>query len=332
MDGIGYYRVQYDSARFQKLLASAAQLSEGDKVNLVSDAWALVQADRGAIADYFKLVEAVRDDNGLALWEQITSTISYIDALHLGEKERQSFQAYARSLLAPVFARVGWEAKPGEEVATGLLRVKLISELGDLGDEQVIAGARERFAKFLADPQTLAPNLRPAVLGVVGRYADQKTWDTLHELGRQTRNIEEKVNLYNAMAGAVSPELAKQTLPLSTSGELPPARAVGLVTNVSTRGEQPGLAWEFTQTHRKEIDVKLDSLDKVRFAPSVLRGFAEAGRAAELEEYMRKNYPTAAMSEVAKAAEEIRSKADLKSRVLPQISRWIAEKTPLRQD
>lgn len=331
-DGIGYYRSRYPAAQFEKLLASVADLSEADKVNLVSDSWALVQAERGAIADYFKLVEAVRNESGLALWEQIATTLNQIDALHLGEKERAAFQSYARSLLAPAFARVGWEPKPGEEVATGLLRVKLIAQLGDLGDEGVIAGARERFSKFVADPKTLAPDLRPPVLAVVGRYADQKTWETLHQLGRETKNIEEKVNLYNAMAAALEPELVKKTLPISISGELPPARAIGLVTQIATETEQPVLAWEFTRTHRKELDAKLDSLGKVRFAPNVMRGFADAQRATELEQYMEQNYPAAAKSEVVKAAEEIRTKADLKQRVLPQIAQWIAAKTPVRQD
>src|SRR5450755_2659576 len=125
-DGIGYYRVQYEPVLFAKLLRSVVQLPEADQVNLVGDTWALVQAGRSTIADYFKLLEAVRGARGLALWEQVARTISYIDALCIGTKERSGFQSYARSLLAPVFARVGWEPKADEGVATGLLRVKLI--------------------------------------------------------------------------------------------------------------------------------------------------------------------------------------------------------------
>jgi aminopeptidase N len=95
---VGYFRTQYDGAHFEKLVASAAQLPEADKVNLASDAWALVQADRGSISDYFKLVETLREENSLALWEQITATLSTIDFLYLGNSERAGFQAYGRSL------------------------------------------------------------------------------------------------------------------------------------------------------------------------------------------------------------------------------------------
>ncbi|MGI8482428.1 MAG: ERAP1-like C-terminal domain-containing protein, partial [Chthoniobacterales bacterium] len=236
------------------------------------------------------------------------------------------FQAYARSLVKPVLERVGWDPKPNEEAARGLLRVHLIATLGVFGDRDVIDAAREGFQKFLADPKTLPPDLRPAVLGVVGRYADQKTWETLHELGLKTKSIEEKGFFYSATADALAPELAKRTLALSLTDELPAPRAVGLVANVSRSGEQPALAWEFFQAHRTQLDAKLDSLGKIRFAPGVMRGFSELKRADELEAYAQKNLPSDAKSEIAKAAEEIRFNADLKARLVPEIAKWIAAK------
>src|SRR6059058_1673763 len=291
---VGYFRVQYDRAHFEKLLASTSQLPEPDKVNLVSDTWALVEADREAISNYFKLVEALRGENSLALWEQITATLSYIDLLFLGTNERQAFQAYARFILKPAFNRISWEPKPGEEVAAGLLRAKLITELGEFGDEDVIAGARERFQKFLADPKMLPPDLRPAVFGVVGRYADQKTWEKLHELGLNTKSIEEKGNFYSAMADALGPGLAKQTLPLSLSDELPSTPATQLVIQLARTGEQADLAWNFIQAHRKQLDAKLDAVGMIRFVPSVMRGFSDAARVPEFEAYAQKNLPSGA--------------------------------------
>src|SRR5437867_2986245 len=85
----------------------------------------------------------------------------------------------------------------------------------------------------------LLPDLRPAVLNVVGRYANQETWNKLHELGLKTQSVEEKGNFYHAMAAALSPELAKRTLPLSLTDELPASRAIFLIALVARAGEQP---------------------------------------------------------------------------------------------
>jgi aminopeptidase N len=287
-----------------------------------------VEADQGSISDYFKLVEALRKENSLALWEQITATLSSIDFLYLGNSERPAFQTYGRSLLKPVFDRVGWEPRKGEEVADGLLRTKLIAELSEFGDDALIAGARERFEKFLTDPKMLPPDLRPAVLDVVGRYADQKTWDKLHELGLKTQSIEEKGNFYHAMAAALSPELAKRTLPLSLTDELPTSRAIFLVVWVARTGEHSDLAWEFAQAHRKELDAKLSTALAVRFVPYLMRGFSDAPHATELETYAQKYMLAGAKSEIDKAAEEIRFNADLKARIIPEIHKWITAKAP----
>ena len=70
----------------------------------------------------------------------------------------------------------------------------------------MIAGCRERFLSYLTDPKSLAPDLRPAVLKVVGHYADEKTWSKLHELGQKTTSIEEKLNYYQALAQAIGSE------------------------------------------------------------------------------------------------------------------------------
>ncbi|MEO6872734.1 MAG: M1 family metallopeptidase [Chthoniobacterales bacterium] len=319
---LGYYRVQYDPAHFRQLLAAAAQLPDADKVNLLSDSWALVKADRGSIADYFQLVEAVRADDNLAVWEQITDALSYIDGLYRGSNDRAAYQAYARSILNPVFDRVGWEPQPNEKATTGLLRVELISILGEFGDPAVRAGARSRFEKFLGDPKTLVPALRPAVFDVVARSADRKTWDQLHQLGLTTKNAGEKGTYYHALA--LSPDFTAEALALSLGTELPATRAARLVASVSLEGEKPALAWKFLQKNRTALDAKLDSLGEINFLPQVASGFNEAARADELEAYARKTLPPGAHNPIDKAAEGIRFRADFKARLLPEIAKWIA--------
>ena len=55
-----------------------------------------------------------------------------------------------------------------------------------------------------------APDLRAGGFAVVGRYADETTWNELHELGLKTTSIEEKQNYYNALAGAIDPQAGEE--------------------------------------------------------------------------------------------------------------------------
>ena len=117
----------------------------------------------------------------------------------------------------------------------------LISALGYLNDPEVLAGCRERFQKYLAHPALLPPDLRAPVLVVVGRYADEKTWNKLHELGLKTTSIEDKQNYYDAIACATDPKLVKKTLAIALTDELPTSRAIFLVSRVARDSGHPNM-------------------------------------------------------------------------------------------
>src|SRR5438477_7686516 len=106
--GAGNYRVEYDAPSWNLLLEALPKLGVEDRVNLLSDAWALVQADRAPVSLYFGLVEKLPASTDLAECEQIINVLDFINRL-LGSPEREKFQRYARSLLHPTFETLGWE-------------------------------------------------------------------------------------------------------------------------------------------------------------------------------------------------------------------------------
>mgnify|MGYP001795151221 CR=1 FL=1 len=118
-----------------------------------------------------------------------------------------------------------------------------------MNDPEIIAGCRARFEKYLADPASLAPDLRSAVLAVVGRYADEKTWKTLHGLGLKTTSIEEKQNYYNALAEGIDPKQNKKTLPIALTDKLLTSRALVLVRRIARDRCNTEIAWEFVASN-----------------------------------------------------------------------------------
>jgi aminopeptidase N len=324
VEGAGNYRVQYDEASWKLLLAELPKLSSADRVNLLSDAWALVQANRAPLSLYLDLVEKLPSKDELAEREQIIHVFDFTSRLLAGEPQREAFQKYARSILRPSFDQVGWEPKAGEPSKIALLRGSLINALGDLNDPEIVAGCRERFQKYLSDPKSLAPDLRPRVFAVVGRYADDATWNKLHELGMKTTSIEEKQNYYDALACALDPKLAARTLEISLGDEVPTSRAVFLVSKVARQSEQPEVAWNFAKAHMKQLLAKTDALAANSYAPALFTFFSDATRIAELERYAKSDLPPASAKDVAKAIDEVGFRAELKPRLLAQIADWIS--------
>jgi len=326
VNGAGNYRVEYDEPSWNLLLEALPKLGVEDRVNLLSDAWALVQPDRASVSLYFRLVEKLPPSTELAEREQIINVLDFINRLFVGSPEREKFQRYAQSLLRPTFETLGWEPKEGQPPTAGNLRADLINTLGDLNDPEIITGCRERFEKYLANPASLVPDLRPPVLAVVGRYADEKIWTKLHELGLKTTSIEEKQNYYNALAEAIDPKLVKKTLPIALTDELPTSRAIFLVAGVARDSDHPDIAWEFAKANMKALLAKTDAVGVNRFAPSLFTFFPDDLRADELKSYAKDNLPSASAPEVAKAVDEIQFRAEFKKRLATQLRAWVGDK------
>ena len=321
--GAGNYRVEYDEPSWNSLLRTLPQMGVEDRVNLLTDAWALVQANRASVSGYFGLVDKLPSSTELAEREQIINVLDFINRLLIGRPEREKFQAYARSILRPTFDALGWEAKAGEPATAGNLRASLINALGDLNDQEIVASCRERFKKYLPNPQSLQPDLRPPILAVVGRYADEATWNQLHELGLKTTSTEEKQNYYDALAGAIDSTLVKKTLPIALTDELPTSRAVFLVSKVARESDHPEIAWDFAKANMKALLAKTDALGANRYAPSLFTFFSDDSRADELKVYAKLNLPAESATDVAKAVDEIQFRSEFKKRLANQLSAWI---------
>jgi len=322
-NGAGNYRVEYDESSWKALLGALPKLNLEDRVNLLSDSWALVQANRADISLYLDLIAKLPRGHELAERDQIVNAFDYVNRLFLGDPGRDKFQTYARLVLRPTFDELGWEPKKNEAIRDSLLRASLIIALGDLNDQEIIDGCKKRFEKFVVDPGSLAPDLRASIFFVVGQNADDATWNKLHELGLKTTSSEEKQNYYDALAAARDPKLAAQALKISLTDELPTSRALHLVGKIARSSDHSDLAWEFAKANMQALLAKTDALGANTFAPGLFVFFSEKARADELKTYAKSNLPPTSAKEVAKAVDEVEFRAEFKRRLVPQLIAWI---------
>ncbi len=320
---IGYYRTDYDAATRTALIKSLALMPAADRVNLIADTWALVEADRAPPASYLDLIEEIGSDDNRAVWEQLIRTFSRLDHLARGRPERPALQAYARAKLRPVFDRLGWDASSHEGDDSTLLRTRLIRTLGELGDEPILAEAKRRFAAFLAHPQSLAPALREPVTHLAGMTADRATYDALIALARRTTNAMERVRYYAAAASARNPELATETLERTLTDELPAPLVGSSINAVAAYGEQGALAWTFLQKNFQALAGKLGPSFRNSFVSNFMTNFTDPARAADLKSFAPVHATSGGRIVAERAEELIMLNADFKVRMLPAVEEWL---------
>jgi len=327
-DGIGFFRIEYEPALFDDLLKNINQFSEADRVNFIIDIWAMVESGHGAVAAYFNLLEKLRADSSYAVWESTLGTdrtigpLRIIDRLQHGQPGRENYQRYICTLLAPKLTEIGWEEKPGESSEVSLFRILLIDTLGAFGDKSVIDESFKRFEAFQKDPSTLAPNLRPAVIHVVGRYSSPTTFDQLISLASKAETAEEKRMYLRALAQAIDPALAQKAFEFFMSNAVSPGDGFRSFEHAA-EGEHPELVWQFANGHLKEIEARFGFFGRNLFFPAVTKWLTDDASAREVIEFTKTKLPATAMTGSENAANLIRFHSGLRTRILPELDQWI---------
>jgi aminopeptidase N len=286
----------------------------------------MVQAGRAEPSSYLALVANVGVDDRRPVWDQVVTVLSALNRLSRDRPERAEVQRYARAKLRPVLDRLGWDGGGSGDDDDTLLRSSLIWTLGDLGDEDVIAEARRRFAGFLSDPQSLPGALRDSVTHVVGITADRATYDTLLTLARRSTVTNERLRYYYAAAAARDPALAHATLALTLTDEVPGTILTGLIGSVASSGEQPDLAWDFLQKNYDALFAKQGAQFRDLFIPNFMTNFSDERHAAELAAFTPVQATSGGRVMAGRAQEVIAISVDLKSRALPAVEAWIRER------
>ncbi|MCA6123872.1 M1 family metallopeptidase [Bradyrhizobium sp. WSM 1704] len=328
LSDIGYFRVEYGPKNRGALLSAFPRMQVDDRLNIITDSWALVQAGRAEPSSYLALLDGLDPGDHRTVWDQVISTFAALNRLSRGHEERPLIQAYARAKLRPVLHRLGWNGSGAADDDNALLRASLISTLGDLGDEAVVAEAKRRFAAFLLDPDALPNSLRDAVTHVVGITADRAAYDGLLALARKSTVTNERLRYYFATASARDPELARATLALTLTSELPDTIVPGIISTVASSGEQPQLAWDFVQAHFDALLAKQGPNFRDQFVPNFMTNFTDEAHAAELAAFAPSQSTGGGRVMVARALESIAISGGLVVRLLPAVEDWIRAHRP----
>ncbi len=323
-DSFGFYRVWYDPDLLSRLGRDWNRLSEEERVDFVSDTWAMVMSNRIPVTSYLALLDRLRSESSYSVWHNVIQALTMIDRLEREQSGRAAFQGYVCALLEPLFQRVGWDAKPDEELGTKLLRSDLIQTLGAFGDPGVIDEAFRRFEESRKGQADLSPNLRRAVTEVVGRYSSSAIYDELHQSAQQAPLLEAKQDFYHALEVALDPDLAKRTLQLAIT--MSPAESKTALSAVAVAGEHAELAWLFTKNHLDDLHAQHNEKLWSDLLPKIAEGFNSCGYADELVQLARAQGSADSLSKAKAAADQLHFRAKLKDHLLPDVDDWVLKK------
>ncbi|MEI9932258.1 MAG: ERAP1-like C-terminal domain-containing protein [Rhizomicrobium sp.] len=142
-----------------------------NQFGLLNDSHALGYSGYAPLTDFLSLAQQTKSAMDPQVQAAVAARLQGIDFLYDGLPGQPAFRSFGRTLLEPLFAKVGWDAKPAESQNAALLRATLLDALSQFDDAAVIAEARTRFAAYLKDPVHIAPDTRRSMLKIVALHA-----------------------------------------------------------------------------------------------------------------------------------------------------------------
>jgi aminopeptidase N len=317
----GYFRTRYSGELSARIAAAAATLPPGDQLGLIYDSQALGQAGYAPMGDFLAIAKNVQAADDPVVLKALAQQLGGLIDLYRGQPGAAAYAAFARARLAPAYARVGWDAKPGEADNDALLRRTVLATLGKLDDPAVIAEARRRFTVWLTAPDTLAGTTRQTVLQIVADHADAATWDQLHTLAQKAIDATDKTRFYHYLGVSHDPALADKALALSLTKDPPATDAPELISGVAE--VYPEKAFDFALAHRAAIDAMVEPTSRTSFFARLASGSHDAAILPKLKAFAA-TVPASARGEVTKTVSTVLYQQVIVAKRLPDVDRWLA--------
>jgi aminopeptidase N len=318
----GYYRTLYAPKQIAALKGSFAKLAPIDQLGIMNDVWSLGLAGLQPASDYLDLAQATSANADPQIWGNVAGTFSGLDDYYDGDAPRQAkFRAFAIGRLAPVFAKVGWIAQPGESSPVTNLRSQLIATLSALGDPIVINEARRRYAAQSSDPNAMPAALRKTILAVVARHADTATWDQLHGSALAEKSAMIKDNLYSLLSSTEDETLARRALDLSLTDEPGATNSAGMIRGVAQL--HPGLAFDFAVAHLAQVDAKVDSTSRSRYYPRLATRSLDPAMIDKVKAYADAHIAASSRRDAETAMSDIAYRIKVRNERLPAVDAWL---------
>ncbi|KAM3966164.1 puromycin-sensitive aminopeptidase [Aphomia sociella] len=309
---VGYYRTRYPASMLAQLVTAVrdGSLPPLDRLGLLDDCFALVQAGHTHTAESLKLMEAFNNETNFTVWSSLSNCLSKLSVLLSNTALDKPLKNYGRKLFANITKRLGWDAEEKESHLDTLLRSLVLNKMISFEDPETIKEAKSRFEKHISGAAPLPADLRSACYRAVLAGADAATFERFLALYRAADLHEEKDRVSRALGAVTDPALLHRVLDFAISDEVRSQDTVFVIVSVAVSKYGRDIAWQFFKDHWQEfMDRYQGGFLLARLVKSTTENFASEAAAQEIEEFFRTHASPGTERSVQQALETVRLNA-----------------------
>eukprot|EP01083_Nonionella_stella_P013142 37030_1 len=320
----GVYRVKYEPRLLDKLTMAvrSEELGPMDRVNLLSDAAAMVPAGYASATDLLCLMEAYSGDTDQAVWDGVLGALFQVMHIMREEDGYPLLQLYGQVLLSSIHERLGWEKRADESDRESKLRAQIIGALGACSHQPTVDGAKERFAEMM-DGHDIAPDIREKILPIVVRNGGIVEWQQVKKIFETTTDASYKIRALCALGASKDKTLLKKTLDYSMSDSVRRQDAPYAISGVGRNTVGTQVAWDWLKENFETLKTAFPGSGLLQSIIGFPRYFCSETKAYEIERFFRRHPVVGCERTVGQTVESIRLNAQWLDRDGKAIEQWL---------
>jgi puromycin-sensitive aminopeptidase len=212
--GRGFYRWQLDDAADRLLDEGVRQLAPEERLSLIDNMWALTRTGRTSLASFLRRLDTLAGEEDRTVIASISDALSWLSSYAVRERTEAPFARFIDAFYRPIFEKVGWRPRDGEDTDTREKRGRVIGMLGfHARAADVRRGALDRALRHLEGSEPLHPDGAGVILSVAATDGDDRLWDryVARMQAAQQSDAQEEARFRQALVAFEDEHVAQRT-------------------------------------------------------------------------------------------------------------------------
>jgi aminopeptidase N/puromycin-sensitive aminopeptidase len=327
--GKGFYRTAYAPKAYADLLAHAeSDLTPAERISLIGDAWAQVNANKIPVGTFLDLASALKTDrNPVVVGQALRGVNMVAEQLAATPDERAALATWIRTTFGPEYARISADSNnvnAASTTTTGPLRAQFLAMLGYYGqDPAIVSEANQIAEKYLDDPASVDGTVGRTALYIAARNGNAALFNKLQKIFETSTNPEFQQNALRMLPLFHDPVLLQRSLDYAVSGKVRNQDAVALFSTPLQVNQTRDQAWKYIETHWDKVQAQFTPEMGARLVGAT-GSFCTAEGRDEVSAFFA-NHPVAASSRYQKrATDSINSCIEFRTNQEPNLKTWLA--------
>jgi hypothetical protein len=203
-------------------------------------------------------------------------------------------------------------------------RANVLMALGMIGqDKSTIKEARDLFAQYLKDKNSLNPDLVATVVRIVAYNGSDSDYDKIEGLWHTAKTPELELRFLYALADFRDPALIQSTLAMAITDDVRNQDAPGVVAHIVATVAGRRLGWDFVTSHWKTLNERYPQhmIPRIIHSADSLVTMKDHD---QIEGFFHSNPCPFGTRTIAKALEQVEVNAHFRSESGAALSSWLS--------